>query len=89
MQKCITSNGNGIISRLKLLMRTLSLIIKSAPFYLLIVLISEFLIGLLQTFILIAWQYVVNNVEKFLLISNVLNRLTKNVDISLICETFL
>lgn len=67
MQKCITSNGNGIISRLKLLARTLSLIIKSAPLFLVVVLISELLIGLLQTLVLIAWQYVVNAAEKFIL----------------------
>lgn len=67
MQKCIMSNGNGIINRLKLLVRTLSLVFKSAPFFFIIVLISELLTGLLQTLILIAWQYVVNNAEKFIL----------------------
>lgn len=67
MQKCITSNGNGIISRIKLLPRTFSLIFRSAPLFLFIVLISELLIGLLQTLILIAWQYVVNTAEKLIL----------------------
>lgn len=67
MQKCITSSGNGIISRFKLLARTFSLIFKSAPLFSCIVLISELLIGLLQTFILIAWQYVVNTAERFIL----------------------
>lgn len=67
MQKCITSNGNGIINKLKLLWRTFLLIFKSAPFFLLIVLTSELLVGLLQTLIFIAWQHVVNNVEKFIL----------------------
>lgn len=67
MQKCIMSNGNGIINRLNLLVRTLSLVFKSAPLFFIIVLISELLTGLLQTLILIAWQYVVNNAEKFIL----------------------
>lgn len=66
MHKCITSSGNGIISRLKLLARTFSIIFRSAPLFLLIVFISELSVGLLQTLVLIAWQYAVNTTEKFI-----------------------
>lgn len=89
MHKCITSNGNGIISRLKLLARTFSLIFRSAPLFLLIVLISELLIGLLQTLILIAWQHVVNTAEQFILKQTTFNILLLSLAVSLLAYIFM
>ena len=89
MHKCITSNGNGIISKLKLLARTFSLIFRSAPLFLLIVLISELLIGLLQTLILIAWQHVVNTAEQFILKQTTFNILLLSLAVSLLAYIFM
>ncbi|MCL2311271.1 MAG: ABC transporter ATP-binding protein/permease [Firmicutes bacterium] len=89
MQKCITSNGNGIINKLKLLTQTFSLIFKSAPFFLVIVLISELLIGLIQTLILILWQYVVNTAEKFILQQTSFEILLLSLAVSLFSYIFM
>lgn len=89
MQKCITSNGNGIISRLKLVVRTFSLIFKSAPLFLVIVLISELLIGLLQTLILIAWQYVINTAERFIFKQTSFEVLLLSLAVSLLAYIFM
>lgn len=89
MQKCTMSNGNGIINRLKLFVRTFSLMCKSAPLFLTIVLISELLIGLLQTLILVAWQYVINNAEKFILKQTSFGVLLISLAISLLAYIFM
>ena len=89
MQKCITNSDNGIINRLKLLLRTVSSIFKSAPLVFCVVLISELLIGLLQTLILIAWQHVVNNVEKYILKQTSLEILLLSLAISLLIFIFM
>jgi ATP-binding cassette subfamily B protein len=65
MRKCITNKNSGIKNK-KLFLQTLSLIFKAAPRLLIVVLVSELLIGLIQTGTLIAWQYVVNKAEYFL-----------------------
>ena len=89
MQKCITNSDNGIINRLKLLLRTVSSIFKSAPLVFCVVLISELLIGLLQTLTLIAWQHVVNNVEKYILKQTSLEILLLSLAISLLIFIFM
>lgn len=65
MQKCIKNKSNGMSNK-KLFFHTLSLIFKAAPFFLIVVLLCEFIIGFLQTVSLIAWQYLVNTAEQFI-----------------------
>lgn len=65
MQKCTTSRNSGTQNR-KLFFRTVSLIVKAAPYLLLASFTCELLIGFLQTATLVAWQYIVNTVDHFI-----------------------
>lgn len=65
MQKCTTNKNIGTKNK-KIFLRTILLIFKATPWLLIIVMISELLIGLLQTGTLIAWKYVINSAEIFL-----------------------
>ncbi|MCM1244752.1 MAG: ABC transporter ATP-binding protein/permease [Roseburia sp.] len=65
MQKCIMSKNNGTKDR-RLFLRTFSLIVKAAPRLLILVFVSELLIGLLQTGTLVAWKYAINAAEYFI-----------------------
>ncbi len=65
MQKCIRNKNGGMQSR-RLFVRSFFLIVSASPILLLVVMVSEILIGVLQTVVLIVWQYAVNTVEDFL-----------------------
>ena len=66
MQKCSTNKSSGIQGK-NLFRMTLSSIYRAAPTVFLIVMAAEVLVGLIQTGTLIAWQYVVNAAEDFLI----------------------
>ena len=65
MLRCTMNKNNGITNR-GVFIRTLSMIFKASPWLLVLVLISEFMIGLIQTGTLVAWQYAVNAVGHFI-----------------------
>lgn len=65
MLRCIMNKRNGTLNR-GIFVRAFSEIWNAASRILVLVMISEFVIGLLQTLTLIAWEYVLNSVEEFL-----------------------